>query len=80
VASLGPGNYVVVVLRIGGPKASQIKLILPLEPRDFGKTWFLVGAILPKEEHIDAAVRELFEENGLTLTVDDRTLLSGNHV
>jgi 8-oxo-dGTP pyrophosphatase MutT (NUDIX family) len=35
---------------------------------------------LPNDEHVDAAVRELFEEIGLTLTVDDLTLLSGNIV
>jgi ADP-ribose pyrophosphatase YjhB (NUDIX family) len=36
--------------------------------------------ILPNEEHIDVAVRELFKEIGLTLTVDDLTMLSNNHV
>jgi 8-oxo-dGTP pyrophosphatase MutT (NUDIX family) len=40
----------------------------------------LAGSILRKEEHVDAAVRDLFEETGLTLTVDDFTLMSGNHL
>jgi 8-oxo-dGTP pyrophosphatase MutT (NUDIX family) len=44
------------------------------------QTWFLVGSILPNEEHVDAAVRELFEETDLILTGDDLTLLGGNHV
>jgi hypothetical protein len=35
---------------------------------------------LPNAEHVDADVRDLFEEIGLTLTVDDIMLLSGNHV
>jgi hypothetical protein len=44
------------------------------------QTWFPAGSILPNEALFDAAVRELFENTGLTLTVDDLTLLSGNHV
>jgi ADP-ribose pyrophosphatase YjhB (NUDIX family) len=35
---------------------------------------------LPNEEPIDAAVRKLFEEIGLTLTVDNLTVLSNNLV
>jgi hypothetical protein len=31
-------------------------------------------------EHVDVAIRELFEENDFTLTVDDLTLLSSNLV
>jgi 8-oxo-dGTP pyrophosphatase MutT (NUDIX family) len=49
------------------------------EPR-IGKTWFPSRSILPNEELGDAAVRGLFEEIGLTLSVDDLTLLSSNHV
>jgi hypothetical protein len=45
-----------------------------------GKTWLFAGSILPNEVNIDADVRDLFEETGLTLTVDDFTMLSGNHV
>jgi 8-oxo-dGTP pyrophosphatase MutT (NUDIX family) len=42
---------------------------------------FRAGSILPNEEHVDAAVRELFEETGLiTLIVDDFTLLDNNIV
>jgi ADP-ribose pyrophosphatase YjhB (NUDIX family) len=33
---------------------------------------------MPSEAPVDAADRELFEENSLTLTVDDLTMLSGN--
>jgi 8-oxo-dGTP pyrophosphatase MutT (NUDIX family) len=61
MASLGHGNYFVVVLLVGGSKASGIKLVLQREPRT-GKTWFPAGSILPNEAPVDAAVRELFEE------------------
>jgi ADP-ribose pyrophosphatase YjhB (NUDIX family) len=43
------------------------------------KTWFLAGSNLLNEEHVDAAIRELFEESGLSLTVEDLTRLSGDH-
>jgi ADP-ribose pyrophosphatase YjhB (NUDIX family) len=33
----------------------------------------LAGSILPNEEHVDAAVRDLFDETSLTVTVDDLT-------
>jgi 8-oxo-dGTP pyrophosphatase MutT (NUDIX family) len=79
MASLRPGNYVVVVLPVGGSKASNMKLVFQRVPRN-DKAWFLAGSILPIEAHVEVAVRELFEEVGLTLTVDDATLLSGNHV
>jgi ADP-ribose pyrophosphatase YjhB (NUDIX family) len=79
MASLGPGIYVVVVVPIGGSKASDIKLVLQREPFT-RKTWFLAGLILPNEAPVDASVRELFWEVGLTLTVDDLTWLSGNHI
>jgi 8-oxo-dGTP pyrophosphatase MutT (NUDIX family) len=78
MVSIGHGNYVVVVQHIGGSKASDIQLVLHREPR-FGKIWFLAGSILSNEEHVDAAVRELFEENGLTLAIDDLMHLSNNH-
>jgi 8-oxo-dGTP pyrophosphatase MutT (NUDIX family) len=35
---------------------------------------------LPNEEHVDAAIREMFEETGLTLTPDDLSMLSNNPV
>jgi 8-oxo-dGTP pyrophosphatase MutT (NUDIX family) len=79
MASLGQTTYVVVVIFVGGSKASDIELVLQPEPRS-AKTLFLAGSILPNEEHVDDAVRELFEATGLTLTVDDLTLLSNNHV
>jgi hypothetical protein len=80
MAFVGHGNYVVVVPRLGGSKASSNKLVSQREPR-FGKTWFPAGLILPSEELIDAAVRELFKDIiGLTTTVDDLTMSSSNHV
>jgi hypothetical protein len=56
MASLGLGNYVVVVLKTRGSKASDIKLVLQREPR-FGKTWFFAGLILPNEAHVDDVAR-----------------------
>jgi ADP-ribose pyrophosphatase YjhB (NUDIX family) len=79
MASFGPGNCVVPDLQVGGSNAYVTKLVLQREPR-IGKTWLPAGSIFPNEAHVDVAVRELFEETGLTLTVDDLTLLSGNHV
>jgi ADP-ribose pyrophosphatase YjhB (NUDIX family) len=79
MASLGPGDCVVVVSTAGGSKASHIKLKLQREPRT-GKTWFLAGSFLPNEAHANAAVRELFAETYLTPPVDDLALLSGIHV
>jgi hypothetical protein len=40
MASLGPRNYVVVVVHVGGSKASDVKLVLQREPRS-GKARFL---------------------------------------
>jgi hypothetical protein len=69
----------VVARHVGGSKASDIKLVLQREPRT-GKPYFLVGSILLDEAPVDnAVVCELFEETGLTMTVDDLTLLSGKH-
>jgi 8-oxo-dGTP pyrophosphatase MutT (NUDIX family) len=74
MASLGPRNYVQVVLLVGGSKAYDIKLVLQREPRT-GKTWFLDGSILPNEEHVDAVVRELIEETGPSPIADNFTML-----
>jgi 8-oxo-dGTP pyrophosphatase MutT (NUDIX family) len=76
---VGPGNNVVVVLHVGGYKASDIKLVLHRKPRTC-KTWSHVGSILPNEELVDADVRELIEETSLTLTPDDLSMLSNNPV
>jgi 8-oxo-dGTP pyrophosphatase MutT (NUDIX family) len=75
----GHGNYVGVVLHVGGSKASDVKLVLQRESRS-GKIWFTAGSIVPNEEPFDAAVRELFEGTSLTLIVNDLTLLRNNHV
>jgi hypothetical protein len=64
MASLGPSNYMVVVMLVGGSKASDIKLVLQCEPRT-GKTLFLAALILPNEEQVDVAFRKLFEEKAL---------------
>jgi hypothetical protein len=45
-----------------------------------GKTWFHAGTILPNEEHVDTAFRELLEETCRTIALDDLTPLSNNHV
>jgi 8-oxo-dGTP pyrophosphatase MutT (NUDIX family) len=75
MASIGLGHYVVVVLHVGGSKASYIKLVLQREPR-IGKAWFHAGSILPNEEHVDVVVRELLEETGLTLSPHGLAFLS----
>jgi 8-oxo-dGTP pyrophosphatase MutT (NUDIX family) len=51
--------------------------VFPRESRS-RKSLFHAASILPHDEHVDAAVRELFEENGFTLAVDDLTMLSNN--
>jgi 8-oxo-dGTP pyrophosphatase MutT (NUDIX family) len=79
MASLGPGHYVVMVIHVGGTKLSDVKVELQREPRS-GKTWFPASSILPIEEPVDVAVRELHEETGLVLTPDDLTLMSDAHV
>jgi hypothetical protein len=76
MASVGLGNNVVVVLHVGGTKASGIKLRLKREPRSC-KSWFPACNVLPNEEPIDTALRKKFKETGLTLTVDYLTMLSG---
>jgi hypothetical protein len=48
VAFVGVGNYVVVVLHVGGSKASGIRLIQHREPHT-GKKWLPAGLILPNE-------------------------------
>jgi 8-oxo-dGTP pyrophosphatase MutT (NUDIX family) len=75
MAYVGPCRYVVVVLHIGGSKLADLKLVLQREPRS-GRTRFPAGSISSIEEPVDAAVRELHEENGLILTPDDLTVLS----
>jgi 8-oxo-dGTP pyrophosphatase MutT (NUDIX family) len=79
MAFVGPGRYVVVVLHVGGTKLSDVKLMLQREPRT-GKTWFAAGSVTANEERVDAALRELHEETGLSLTPGDLTLLSDAHV
>jgi ADP-ribose pyrophosphatase YjhB (NUDIX family) len=53
--------------------------VLQREPRT-GKTWFPAGSVTANEEHVDAAVRELYEEADLILTPDELTMLSDAHV
>jgi 8-oxo-dGTP pyrophosphatase MutT (NUDIX family) len=77
--SVGPGRYVVVILHVGGTKFSDVKLVLQREPRT-GKTLFPGGLVTAKEEFVDAAVREFYEETCLILTPDDLTLLSDAYV
>jgi tRNA(Met) C34 N-acetyltransferase TmcA len=74
MAPIGRGRYVVVVLRVGGSKLSDIKLMSQREPSS-SKTRFPAGSISSNEEHVDA-VRELHVESGFILTPDDLTLLS----
>jgi 8-oxo-dGTP pyrophosphatase MutT (NUDIX family) len=66
---------VVVVLHVGGSKASDIELVLQREPR-LGKTWFPTSSVVPNGEHVDVGVRELHEETGLILPPNDLTMLS----
>jgi 8-oxo-dGTP pyrophosphatase MutT (NUDIX family) len=57
----------------------DIKLVLQREPRT-GKAWFPSGIVLPNEEHVDADVRELFEQTGTTISVDGLNFLGGRVV
>ena len=43
----------------------RTKLVLQGEPRT-GKIWFTAGSVTANEEHVDASVRKLPEETGLT--------------
>jgi 8-oxo-dGTP pyrophosphatase MutT (NUDIX family) len=79
MASVGPGNHVVVVLHVGGSNTSYINTVLQREPRT-GNALFPYGIVLPSEDHVDAAVRELFEETGMTMAVQDLTMLSSADV
>jgi hypothetical protein len=74
---VGLSKNAVLVLHVGGSKASHIKLVLHREPRP-RKTWFLAGSIMPNEEHVNVAIHEIIGENSLTLTPDDLTMLSNN--
>jgi hypothetical protein len=70
-------KYVVVVVHVYSPNASDIIHVLQREPKS-GKAWVLVGIVFPSEEHIHAAVCELFEQTIIIImTADDLTLLSG---
>jgi hypothetical protein len=77
MASLGPGNYVVVVLQVEGSKASNIKLLIQREPRT-STTSFLAGSVLPTQRMSTQMSVSCLRK--LALTVDDLTSLSGNHV
>jgi ADP-ribose pyrophosphatase YjhB (NUDIX family) len=79
MAFVGPYNYALVVLRVGSPNASDMKIVLQREPKS-DKAWFLVGTVLPDEEHVDAAVYKFFEETGMIMTDGDLTLMSGKVV
>jgi hypothetical protein len=65
----------VVVLHVGGSKASDTKLVLQREPRT-SKTCFLADSNLPNEEHVDVAAREVLEKTCLILTLDHLSMLS----
>jgi hypothetical protein len=49
--------------------------VLEREPRS-RKTWFLAGSPLHNEEPVVATVREVFEDSGFTVTVDNLTNLT----
>jgi 8-oxo-dGTP pyrophosphatase MutT (NUDIX family) len=63
MANDGPGHYVVILLLVGSPNGSDVKLILQREPRP-GKIWIRAGYVLSNEQPIDTVVRELFEKKG----------------
>jgi hypothetical protein len=58
MVAVGPCNYVVILLNVGGSKVSDMKLVLQREPRT-RKTWYHDGFVLHDDEHVDAAIREL---------------------
>jgi 8-oxo-dGTP pyrophosphatase MutT (NUDIX family) len=49
------------------------------EPRN-KNAWFHAETVIPNERHVDAFVREMFEETGVSSTVGDLTLSSGSGV
>jgi 8-oxo-dGTP pyrophosphatase MutT (NUDIX family) len=73
------GNYLVVLLPVGSLNGTDIEFVMQREPRT-GQIWFHPDTVLPSEEPVDVAVRELLEETGLTPTADDLTLLCGEDV
>jgi 8-oxo-dGTP pyrophosphatase MutT (NUDIX family) len=55
--------------------SGRVLLLHGWEPNNPGRTyWFTIGGALDEgEDHADAAVRELFEEVGITITRDELT-------
>jgi hypothetical protein len=76
VGYVGRGNYVVVVLHVGGSKAFDIEHVLKREPRT-GKTWFPADSILHNEEHVDVPFDNCSRKLALLLP---STILPCNHV
>jgi hypothetical protein len=79
MASNGHASYVVVVLLTRSPNTTDIQLVLQREHRT-GEARYLDGNVLLNDELADVAARELFEETGMTLTVDGLTLLHGEEI
>jgi 8-oxo-dGTP pyrophosphatase MutT (NUDIX family) len=70
---VGLSRYVMILLPIGSPIGSDIKLAMQREPLTC-KILFLVGSMLVNEEPVDAVVRELVEETSLPPSVYDLTM------
>jgi hypothetical protein len=75
MASVGPGHFVVVVLHIGGSKASDIQPFYSVSLA-LVKLGFLPVQYCLTRSLLMLLFVSYFKETGLTLTVDDSTMLN----
>jgi hypothetical protein len=74
MASLGPDNYVVILVSVGSALGGDIQFDLQRQARS-GKVWFPVRGKLPNETHVAAECRVLLPITGLSFSSDDLQLV-----